>query len=256
MRAVSPLRVSQLVPLLILILLILVAPLRHAAIAILRWPYRAAAGCLHTAALLPQLPALSREQRVWQLQLTELQRENAQLREQLRALVHAEALQALPGLPPRSAVAQVIGRSILPAEHTVLLNRGQRQGVGPDQVILDLHGVMGRVAEADEDTALVMLLTDADSRVGAAAERSRETGVLAGRGRSHCELIYLDLDADIEPGDRIVTAGLGEIFPKGLLLGTVIKVLRDPVVGTSSAWVRPAARLGRVEEVLSLPPVR
>lgn len=249
-------RLSSFFPLLVLLVLLLVAPARHATVAVLRAPYRLAAGLLQALALVPQLPRLAYEQREWQQALTQLELENAQLREQLRALAHAEALNALPSLPKNRVVAQVIGRSTLPAEHTLLLNRGARQGLVRDQVVLDLHGVMGRVAEVSDATAVVMLLTDADSRIGAAIERSRETGLLMGRGRTHAELIYLDVDADIEVGDRVVTAGLSEIFPKGLLLGTVTQVLRDEVTGTASAWVRPAARLGQIEEVLCLPPVQ
>jgi rod shape-determining protein MreC len=255
-RLLAPLRVSRFLPLIGLFLLIVFAPIRRACLTVLRWPYRAAAGTLQAVFLVPQLPQLAREQSAWQEQLAQVQLENAQLRAQLRALVHAEALKALPGLPEPRVVAQVVGRSTLPAEHTVLLNRGRRHGVDKDIVVIDIHGVMGRVADADEATALVMLLTDADSRVGAAVERSRETGLLVGRGRSYAELIYLDLDADIEVGDRVVTAGLGELFPKGLVLGTVVDVRREPVIGSTSAWVRPAARLGQVEEVLCLPPAR
>ena len=68
--------------------------------------------------------------------------------------------------------------------------------------------------------------------------------------------MYLDADAQLEPGDRVVTAGLGGPFPKGLLLGTVVRVTRQELSGSAYAVVAPAARLGRVEEVLVLPPGR
>ena len=78
--------------------------------------------------------------------------------------------------------------------------------------------------------------------------------------RTSWELNLLDLgrpdsiaDADLELGDQIVTAGLGGPFPKGVQLGTVTRIVRDPLTGVARASVTPAARLGRLEEVLCLP---
>jgi len=68
-------------------------------------------------------------------------------------------------------------------------------------------------------------------------ERSRETGLLVGRGSGPCDLIYLDAAADVELGDRVVTAGLDGPFPKGVVLGTVTRVVRNEEVGTARASV-------------------
>jgi rod shape-determining protein MreC len=76
---------------------------------------------------------------------------------------------------------------------------------------------------------------------------------LIGQGHGFCEFTYLDVDSDIQEGDRIVTAGLGGSFPKGLLLGAVVKIVRDEQSGSAHALVKPAASLGRLEEVLCLP---
>jgi rod shape-determining protein MreC len=110
------------------------------------------------------------------------------------------------------------------------------------------------VIELHPATSLVLLLTDPESRVGGIVERSRETGLLVGKSRSQCEFIYLDVQADIQAGDRILTAGLGGPFPKGLLLGVVAEVIRDEVTGSARAIVNPSARLGKLEEVLCLSP--
>ena len=89
--------------------------------------------------------------------------------------------------------------------------------------------------------------------MAALVERSRETGLVVGRGSGVCELIYLDQDADVQEGDRILTAGLGGTFPKGLVLGTVTRVVRDETSGSARAIVAPAAHLSRLEEVLCIP---
>lgn len=232
---------------------ILNEPIRGAAFAVLRFPLialRAAAGALIA---LPRLPSLAREHGELRAELVRRQVENAELREQLRRGTQQQALKQL-GPFPRGVVAGVIGRSTLPTQQTALVDKGWRDGLTLDSVLLDASGVVGRVAELHASSALVALLTDPESRVAALVERSRETGVLAGRGRGRCELIYLDADADLVAGDRVVTAGLGGPVPKGLLLGRVVRVITDEKAGVASAWVEPAAGMSRIEAVLALPP--
>jgi len=201
---------------------------------------------------LPRVPGLSRENAELRLALTQRQLDIAQLREALRHAHQAAALAqeftATPGI-----VAMVIGRSLLPTQQTLLLNRGARDGLAQGAVAVHVAGVVGRLTDLSPSTALVVLLTDPDSRVSGLIERSRETGLLVGRGLGQCELIYLNADADAQEGDRVLTAGLGGSFPKGLLLGVITRVIRDESTGSAWAQVNPAAQLGRVEEVLCLP---
>ena len=151
-------------------------------------------------------------------------------------------------------VASVIGRSPIPTRHTILLDHGQRDGLVEGGILLNGQGVIGRIIETSPRTSLAMLISDPDSRIAGLVERSRESGLLVGQGGGLCELIYLDAEADIVEGDRIMTAGVGGAFPKGLLLGIVSRVLRNTEAGTTSAIVRPAARLSQLEDVLCLRP--
>ncbi len=234
--------------------LVFLDPLRHSALTVLRLPFVIAKTGVAVLVGLPQLPSLARQHAGLQAELLQQQVEEARLREALRHVQQTGRL--LEAIPPsrRGLVALVIGRSTIPTQQTVLLDQGQRQGLSRESVILDTSGLVGRVTELHATTALVTLLTDPESRVAGLVERSRETGLLVGRGRGRCELLYLDADADIQEGDRIVTAGLGGPFPKGVPLGTVVRVTRDEQVGASWASVAPAARLGRLEEVLCLSP--
>lgn len=227
-------------------------PYRRGALTLLRLPFTVVKGSVNALLALPQLPALSHENASLRAELMQRQLESAQLREALRQSQQAALLLNTPHTP-QGLIAAVIGRSTLPMQQTVLLDRGARHGLTSDSIIVDAAGVIGRVIEVHPATCLVMLLTDPDSRVAALVERSREAGLLVGKGYGQGELIYLDAQADIQEGDRIVTAGLGGPFPKGLLLGTVARVARHEQSGSASAAVSPAARLGRLEEVLCLP---
>jgi len=228
-------------------------PIRSAALTVFRLPLTLLKGGVAVVSSLPRLPTLVREHEALRAELIREQLEAAQLREALRQAREAAALTEA-GSMPGGQVASVIARSTLPTQHTILIDRGTGQHVFLDGVAVDADGVVGRVVETHPATAMVMLLTDPESRVAGLVERSRETGLLVGRAQGGTEFVYLDVHADIEVNDRIVTAGLGGPFPKGLLLGTVTEVIRDERAGTAVAVVAPAAHLGRLEEVLCLTP--
>ena len=224
---------------------------RQVILTVLRGPFRIVRAAATTITLLPRLPGLVQENAALRAQLMQQQVDAAQLREAFRAATQAQVLLTLPTDRPR-VVARVLARSVIPTQHALLIDRGRSEGLTPGAVIVDADGVVGRVVEAQGDSSLVLLVTDPDSRIAAMVERSRETGLLVGRGAGACQLLYLDPDADVREQDRVLTAGLGGAFPKGLLLGVVEHVTRDQVSGTASAKVVPVAGLGRLEEVLCL----
>jgi rod shape-determining protein MreC len=229
-------------------------PARQLTLAALRFPFQVLSGSARLLAALPRLPTVHQEVATLRADLLRSRLEAAQLRDALRSAQRAQALQRL--VPPDRAglIATVIGRSLLPPQHTILLDKGSRDGMTLQTAILDGSGLIGRVVELWPDACLVMLLTDPDSRIGVMVERTREIGLLLGEARGMLRLVYLDADAQIEPDDRLITAGLGGPFPKGLPVGRVLDVRRDELSGTAWATVAPAAQLGRLEEVLCLPP--
>ena len=230
--------------------LVLHEPVRRSTLAVLRFPFAVATTGVQILVNVPRIPSLTRENASLRAELLQRQLALARLQEMAR---HDEQAKALSATPSAGVMADVIGRSMIPTQQTLLLNRGQRQGLALGAAVVHVSGVVGRITELHPTTALITLLTDPESRVAGLIERSRETGLLVGEGRGACTFLYLDADADIKEGDEIVTAGLGGPFPKGLLLGTVARVVKDEGAGTVWATVRPAARLGQVEEVLCLP---
>ncbi|MBI4343653.1 MAG: rod shape-determining protein MreC [Candidatus Omnitrophica bacterium] len=227
--------------------------MRHHLLALLILPLSVVKGVVAAVVHLPELPTLSRENKRLRQELLRRERELAQAREALRLAGAAHAL-AAAWPAAGGVVATVMGRSPIPTQHTLLLNKGEQDGLSRDCAVADADGVVGRVVDTSAHTAVVLLLTDPESRVAALLERSRESGLLIGSGRGQCELRYLAADADVQEGDRALTAGLGGAFPKGLLLGTVARVVRNEQTGSATAWITPAASLHRVEDVLILPP--
>lgn len=226
-------------------------PLRRTSLFILRTPFLVTKTAVQAVLLLPQLPHLARENASLKTALMQRDVELAQHRETIRHLQQGKALQEAAGTA-RGLIARVIGRSTIPTQHVLLLDKGSRDGLSLDSVVVDAEGVVGRVRAVQAGTALVMLVTDPESRIAGLIERSREAGLVVGQGRGRCDFIYLDLHADLQEGDRVMTAGLGGAFPKGLPIGKVVRVLRDEQAGVASAQLEPAAHLGRAEEVFCL----
>lgn len=204
-------------------------------------------------------------------ELSRLREENQRLREEVERLAAAERriddleaevqrLQSLLGLqrrvPPVSGAARIIGRSPSNWFETVTLDVGRADGIQPDSVVVNPRGVVGRVIRVTDRTAVVMLLTDAQTSVGATVTRSRYSGIVLGGHRQAGRLLmrFFDYNADVRPGDRIVTSGLGDVFPPGLELGQVELVERDPVRLRLLATIRPAVNFDRLDEVLILEP--
>lgn len=227
-------------------------PFRRFGLAVFRAPLVVLHGGVQALAWLPSLPALSGQQMALRRELASHQLELIRLRETMRHLTRAQQLQEAAAQP--GVVASILGRTVLPTEHVVLVDRGRRDGLVPETVLIDEQGLVGRILQVHHTTSTAVLLTDPSSRVAGLVERSRESGLLVGTGGGVMEFVYLDLEADIQIGDRVVTAGLGGPFPKGLAVGTVVRLARDARSASTTAWVSPAVKARRLEEVLCIPP--
>ncbi|GAA1992619.1 rod shape-determining protein MreC [Nocardiopsis rhodophaea] len=197
--------------------------------------------------------------------IAELEAENARLSAALadrkRDDRRAEDLERLLGLSglggyeivPAQAVTQVTSRGLASA---VTIDVGTRDGVHPDMTVLNGDGLVGRVTRAGKETSTVLLLTDADSAVGARLEGSQRIGVAEGGSRSIGDSVPLrfelmDADAQVREGDRIVTLGShdGAPYAPGVPIGTVTKVRDTPGALSRIADVAPAADVAALDIV-------
>ncbi len=182
--------------------------------------------------------------------LQELTQENARL----RALLDLKAsLSALLPYPAGAVAARVIARSPATWWSGVLLDKGSADGVKANMIAMAPSGLVGRVSSVTPHTATVNLLTNPDSAVGGMVERasSRDAGVAFGVvGQTDLSMEFFDAQADVQPGDTIVTSGLGGIFPKGLPVGQVVSVAAPRYGEVRTAVVAPAVDLANLEEVL------
>jgi rod shape-determining protein MreC len=150
--------------------------------------------------------------------------------------------------------ADVIGIRPDPRFDTLVVDCGSAGGARPDGVVVAVGGLVGRILDVGRTTSSVLMLTDQNSGVGARVLRpeSRAVGVCKGDNSPLLSMVYLSIDADVRPGDVIVTSGLGGLYPAGIPIGTVTDVRRGEGELSKVAIVRPAVDLAHLEEVYLL----
>ncbi len=176
-------------------------------------------------------------------QYKEIEQENARL----RALLNFKKASL-----PRLIAAGIIARDSSNFSDTIVISQGCKSKINSDTVVVAEAGLVGRVYESSSSMSRVMLITDPNSRVSAIVSRSRQIGVVYGTSSNLCELRYLPLATDILVGDEIVTSGFSDIYPKGILIGRVVKIVREPRGLSLLAVVAPAVNFTSLEEVLCI----
>ncbi len=152
--------------------------------------------------------------------------------------------------PYKVIAARVIGRSPENQSSLIIIDKGKGSGIKSGMVVINYLGLVGRVIEASASTAKIALINDPNFAVSGIVKRSRQEGLVCGALGSSLIMKYLPADADIEPSDTIITSGMAELYPKGLLIGTVVEIIEEFSGLASYAIIKPVVELSNVEEVL------
>jgi rod shape-determining protein MreC len=148
--------------------------------------------------------------------------------------------------------ARIIGRDSSNLSDTIIIDKGKKSGIEEGTVVIAEAGLVGRVFSCSGTISNVILITDPGSRISAVISRSRQSGVIYGISSRLCQLRYLPLDADLILGDEVMTSVLSDVYPKGILIGRVVKIIKEPRGLTISALIEPAVDMSRTEEVLCI----
>jgi rod shape-determining protein MreC len=189
-----------------------------------------------------------------QLMVDQLIIENVRLREaeienvNLRAQLNFK--QANPSFELLSA--QVIGRDPSNLAGYLIIDRGREEGVAVGMPVLTDRGLVGRVTETAPHSSKVLLITDPSSSANALIQESRATGVVQGSVAQGLVMRYIQQTEEVEPGDLVLTSGLGGNFPTRLIIGQVTSVVKKDVELFQEAEIRPSVDFGRLEMVMVL----
>ncbi len=173
--------------------------------------------------------------------LQETQQENIRLR---------KLLQFEEKFKLESVAARVIAKDVSTEFRAVRINRGESSGIERNMAVITNEGIVGRVLRTTRNTADVVTMLDLLSAVDAIVERSRARGIVEGMTDEVCQLKFALRTDDIQPGDLLISSGLGGIFPKGIPVGTVSRVNRKAFGITQDVEVRPSVDFSKLEEVL------
>lgn len=195
------------------------------------------------------LRGVRQENRELHEKLEQLQLEQVRLQQDA---TQARRLQALLGFKEQfidqTVAAQVIGSSGSEQSRTVYLDKGSDAGIKLGMPVISAEGIVGKVILAQPSVSLVLLINDQTSGVGTILEKTRLQGVLKGRASGELVLDKVMSEEDVKPGERLLTSGGDQIFPKGLPVGTIGEVKRGSEF--LQVQVKPAAALNHLEEVL------
>jgi rod shape-determining protein MreC len=153
-------------------------------------------------------------------------------------------------LPGAAITASIIGHSVTSWFQSCLLDKGSSDGVRKGMAVVTPLGVVGQVVSVTPRTAKVLLLTDANSGIDVLVQRTRARGIVSGSLENGTVLKYVKRSEDVQEGDRLITSGVDGVFPKSLLVGTVIKVVKQHIGLFQFIEVLPAVQPARIEEVL------
>lgn len=148
--------------------------------------------------------------------------------------------------------ARVIGQGRTLFSKTILINKGTAQGLRAGMPVMAGPGLVGRVINASWNTAKVLPLIDESSNIDAVIQRNRTQGIIRGAGSRGCLLKYVSKAQDVKEGDIVVSSGMGGIFPKGLMIGKVVRADKQEAGLFLKINVATAVDFSKVEEVAVL----
>ncbi|GAB2180887.1 rod shape-determining protein MreC [Denitratisoma sp. agr-D3] len=167
----------------------------------------------------------------------------------LRALLDMEERQPVSG-----QVAEILYAARDPFARRVIINKGLQSQIEPGQVVIDDLGVIGQVTRSFPLTAEVTLLTDKNQAIPIQVQRNGLRAVLAGAGAGMLELRFLASNAEVQPGDVLVTSGLDGVYLPGLPVAKVARIDRNNEFAFARIICEPLAGVEKHGEVLVLSP--
>jgi rod shape-determining protein MreC len=147
--------------------------------------------------------------------------------------------------------AQVVGTSGSDQSRVLYIDKGAKDGLKPDMAVITPDGIVGKLRDVYAHTSQVLEISDQTSGAGVLLESTRLRGVLRGNDLGQPQIINMLPDERVKPGEKVITSGGDQIFPRGLPVGVVDRVIPDtqnpPYV---DILIKPAANLGHLEELL------
>jgi len=191
------------------------------------------------------------------VQMQSIREENEKLRKQNERL--SEMLNYITNFQNNTFVtADVIGGGQGMWFDVFTINAGRNRGIAKGMAVISSKGLVGKITDVGAAWSKVTAIIDPSMSVYAMVDRTRDAGMVQGTlsvdSQNMLELYFLPMGSDLVPGDLIMSnsiAGFEDIFPKGILIGTVKEVFRRGDDSKScNATILPATDFNHLEEVM------
>ena len=180
-----------------------------------------------------------------QAEIIELQQENTELQ------VLSALLDFARSHPENEYLtAAIIGRDPSPFLHYVIINRGSDDGLLRGMPVVSQQGLIGRIAAVTSGASRVQLITDPASTINVRIDPSGAEANLSGSITGDIALNLIPQDAAVNPGDLVLTSGLGGNYPPNILIGQVASVRQRPFELFQTASVQPVVDFAKLEIAL------
>jgi len=197
------------------------------------------------------LVSVSRENQVLKQQLNQAVQGNIQQRElELENSRLRELLGFKRSLPGPVIAAEIIGKDPSAWFKTVIVDKGQQDGLQRGLPAVTSLGVVGQIVDSSNHQSRLMLIIDRNSAADALIQRTRARGIVKGTSGKECYLDYVQYEDDVRVGDQVVSSGFDGVYPKGLLIGTVTAVNFQGSDFFKDVKIAPAVDFDKIEEVL------
>ncbi len=151
-------------------------------------------------------------------------------------------------------LAQVVGWDSANEFKVIRLNKGTNHGIKVMSPVITDQGLVGYIYRATPNYADVLTILDQNNRIDVVVERTRTHGIVEGVFNFKCALKYVMRNEPVEVGDKLITAGVGGIYPKGVKVGMITDISKENFGMTLSIEVVPSVDFDKLEEVLVLIP--
>jgi rod shape-determining protein MreC len=176
---------------------------------------------------------------------------NIEYREALATNVRLQKLLDLKeSLPPPTLTAEIVGKDPSLWFRTFTINRGSSDGVQKGMPVVTVEGVVGQVLTSSPNYSKVLLATDPNSAVDVITQKTRVHGIVKGLGRDAFGLNYVLKSAVVEKEDFVLTSGLGGVFPKGLMVGTISEITKSRRGMFQKIEIMPAVDFSQLEHLI------
>ena len=173
-----------------------------------------------------------------------LQQENDRLRSLLNSPVQDNT---------RKIVAELMAVDNNPYSHQIVINKGAINGVFEGQPVLDDKGIVGQIMQVSSTNSRVLLIADVTHAIPVRIARNNVRLIASGSGSLDELLIqHVAHSSDLKIGDILLSSGLGNIFPEGYPVATIISIIRDEGRPFSQVRATPIAQLDRLKYLLLL----